>query len=137
MNVCEKYARINFMLKKNDDLAFLYARNLTLSLKSGFLYFFPSFWLLTLALVAFVQTFKKLVYCSLIILYLPLLMSFNSSGSGPTLSLGIAHNYGAIWDLSWCPSGTWEPKLSTKKQVWYTTISQCFNGKISCLKQFQ
>ena len=41
MNVCEKYARINFMLKKNDDLAFLYACNLTLSLKSGFLYFFP------------------------------------------------------------------------------------------------
>ena len=64
-------------------------------------------------------------------------MSFNSSGSGPTLSLGIAHNYGAIWDLSWCPSGTWEPKLSTKKQVWYTIISQCLNGNISCVKMFQ
>ena len=63
-------------------------------------------------------------------------MSFNSSGSGPTLSLGIAHNYGAIWDLSWCPSGTWEPKLSTKKQVWYIIVSQCFNGNISCSRKF-
>ncbi|XP_078383738.1 uncharacterized protein LOC144666216 isoform X2 [Oculina patagonica] len=35
-----------------------------------------------------------------------------SSGSTPTLSLGIAHNYGAIWDISWCPSGTWEPASS-------------------------
>ena len=66
-------------------------------------------------------------------------MSFNSSGSGPTLSLGIAHNYGAIWDLSWCPSGTWEPKLSTKKQVWYRYIivSQCLNSNIRCVKMFQ
>lgn len=63
-------------------------------------------------------------------------MSFNSSGSGPTLSLGIAHNYGAIWDLSWCPSGTWEPKLSTKRQVWYRylIVSQCFNSNIRCVK---
>ena len=66
-------------------------------------------------------------------------MSFNSSGSGSTLSLGIAHNYGAIWDLSWCPSGTWEPKLSTKRKVWYRYIIviQCFNGNISCVKLFQ
>ena len=64
-------------------------------------------------------------------------MSFSSSGSAPTLALGIAHNYGAIWDLSWCPSGTWEPKLSTKKQVWYIIVSQCFNGNISCVKMFQ
>ena len=40
MNVFEKYAVINFMLKTNSDLAFLYACNLNLSLKSGFLYFF-------------------------------------------------------------------------------------------------
>lgn len=66
-------------------------------------------------------------------------MSFNSSGSAPTLALGIAHNYGAIWDLSWCPSGTWEPKLSTKKQVWYRYIivSQYLNSNIRCLKMFQ
>lgn len=40
-----------------------------------------------------------------------------SSGSKPTLSLGIAHNYGAIWDISWCPSGTWEPASSKINQV--------------------
>ena len=40
MSVFEKYAVINFMLKTNSDLAFLYACNLNLSLKSGFLYFF-------------------------------------------------------------------------------------------------
>lgn len=39
------------------------------------------------------------------------------SGSKPTLVLGIAHDYGAIWDISWCPSGTWEPASSMKNQV--------------------
>lgn len=42
---------------------------------------------------------------------------FNSSGSKPALSLGIAHNYGAVWDISWCPSGTWEPESSRKNEV--------------------
>ncbi|RWS16976.1 general transcription factor 3C polypeptide 2-like protein [Dinothrombium tinctorium] len=28
----------------------------------------------------------------------------------PRFSLGIAHNYGVIWDLEWCPGGTsWQP----------------------------
>lgn len=35
-----------------------------------------------------------------------------SSGAKPTLSLGIAHNYGTIWEISWCPSGTWEHESS-------------------------
>ncbi|XP_070533169.1 uncharacterized protein [Ptychodera flava] len=26
----------------------------------------------------------------------------------PHLSLGIAHEYGSIWDMKWCPSGAWE-----------------------------
>jgi len=39
------------------------------------------------------------------------------SGSKPTLVFGIAHDYGAIWDISWCPSGTWEPASSMKNQV--------------------
>ncbi|RMX60409.1 hypothetical protein pdam_00017117 [Pocillopora damicornis] len=48
-----------------------------------------------------------------------------SSGSKPTLSLGIAHDFGAIWDISWCPSiskdsktgllKTWPDYVSNKK----------------------
>lgn len=37
-----------------------------------------------------------------------------SSGAKPTLSLGIAHNYGTIREISWCPSGTWE-SVSSKQ----------------------
>ncbi|PFX15738.1 General transcription factor 3C polypeptide 2 [Stylophora pistillata] len=44
-----------------------------------------------------------------------------SSGSKPTLSLGIAHDFGAIWDISWCPSGTWEPSSS------YTNQKECLS----------
>ena len=59
------------------------------------------------------------IICIHLIFQCGCLFLINSSGSTPTLSLGIAHNYGAIWDISWCPSGTWEPKSSNKDQVQY------------------
>ncbi|CAH1248446.1 GTF3C2 [Branchiostoma lanceolatum] len=27
----------------------------------------------------------------------------------PYLSLGLAHKFGAVWDMKWCPSGAWDP----------------------------
>ena len=42
---------------------------------------------------------------------------FFSSGAKPTLSLGIAHNYGTVWEISWCPSGTWEHESSKQCKV--------------------
>ena len=77
MNVCEKYARINFVLKQTlTSPTFMLLTPLYLNsvIEIRFSQFFSSFWLLTLALVTFFRTVKKLVYCSLIIL---LLTTFN------------------------------------------------------------
>ena len=66
MIVWEKYARINFMLKQMlTSPAFMLLTPLYLNsvIEIRFSLFFPSFWLLTLALFAFVQTVKRLVYC--------------------------------------------------------------------------
>ncbi|XP_006818350.1 general transcription factor 3C polypeptide 2-like [Saccoglossus kowalevskii] len=35
----------------------------------------------------------------------------------PYLSLGIAHEFGAIWDMKWCPSGAWEDVQQSGKEV--------------------
>ena len=71
MNVCEKYARINFMLKQtltSSSFMLLTQLHLNSVIEIRFSLFFSSFWLLTLALVTFFQTVKKLDCCSLIIL---------------------------------------------------------------------
>lgn len=33
---------------------------------------------------------------------------FCSSYQSPKLALGIAHNYGTVWSMAWCPSGAYD-----------------------------
>ncbi|XP_078665593.1 uncharacterized protein LOC144907992 isoform X1 [Branchiostoma floridae x Branchiostoma belcheri] len=37
------------------------------------------------------------------------LESSSSATDVPYLSLGLAHEFGAVWDMKWCPSGAWDP----------------------------
>ncbi|XP_031550880.1 uncharacterized protein LOC116288250 [Actinia tenebrosa] len=40
----------------------------------------------------------------------------SSSGESPTLALTIAHDFGPIWRISWCPNGVWQsPPLTVDK----------------------
>lgn len=32
----------------------------------------------------------------------------------PKLALALAHNYGTVWSLAWCPSGAYDHNLSDK-----------------------
>ncbi|XP_076349748.1 general transcription factor 3C polypeptide 2-like [Tachypleus tridentatus] len=48
------------------------------------------------------------------------ILDLNKSERPPQLSLVIAHNFGAVWKLLWCPSGCWEPEYGnqcTKKDM--------------------
>ncbi|XP_077989898.1 uncharacterized protein LOC144444358 [Glandiceps talaboti] len=37
--------------------------------------------------------------------------------SPPYLSLAIAHEYGCLWDIKWCPSGAWEESKQSENEV--------------------
>ena len=36
----------------------------------------------------------------------------HSTSCPPYLAMGLAHNFGSMWDLKWCPSGCWEDPSS-------------------------
>lgn len=44
----------------------------------------------------------------------------------PEFCLGIAHDYGPLWDIHWCPSGAWNGKTpmasSLVKFVMFTVV---------------
>ena len=70
-------------------------------------------------IVVFLQVYSKEAFLPCQFLAGILLDDFfsYSSGAKPTLSLGIAHNYGTIREISWCPSGTWESVSSKQYEV--------------------
>jgi hypothetical protein len=43
----------------------------------------------------------------------------------PHMSYGIAHEYGGVWDMAWCPSGAYEPPQKMGLLALSTSCGDC------------
>lgn len=43
----------------------------------------------------------------------------------PCMSYGLAHEFGAVWDMAWCPSGAYESKLKIGLLALSTSCGDC------------
>ena len=59
------------------------------------------------------------------------------------MSYGLAHEYGAVWDMAWCPSGAYEPPQKIGLLALSTSCGDCpvfampfvdENSEMYCLK---
>ncbi|XP_025193705.1 uncharacterized protein LOC112593511 [Melanaphis sacchari] len=48
-----------------------------------------------------------------------------STSFTPHMSYGIAHEYGAVWDMAWCPSGAYEPPQKIGLLALSTSCGDC------------
>lgn len=51
-----------------------------------------------------------------------------SFSSGPKFALGIAHEYGCVWSIDWCASGSRDLKHSKTSQRLGLLAAACSNG---------
>eukprot|EP00118_Oscarella_pearsei_P004684 m.20419 g.20419 ORF g.20419 m.20419 type:complete len:925 (+) comp28015_c0_seq2:188-2962(+) len=62
---------------------------------------------------------------------------FNKETSKMTFVFGIAHNWGAVWDIKWCPSGAWQSaEKSPAEQFWRRlgiVAVACSSGRVYVL----
>lgn len=43
----------------------------------------------------------------------------------PYMSYGLAHEFGAVWDMAWCPSGAYEPDKKLGLLALSTSSGDC------------
>ncbi|XP_015366814.1 PREDICTED: uncharacterized protein LOC107163755 isoform X2 [Diuraphis noxia] len=48
-----------------------------------------------------------------------------SASTTPHMSYGVAHDYGAVWDMAWCPSGAYEPPQKMGLLALSTSCGDC------------
>lgn len=51
--------------------------------------------------------------------------SYESVSDMPCMSYGLAHDFGAVWDMAWCPSGAYEPKNKIGLLALSTSCGDC------------
>lgn len=51
--------------------------------------------------------------------------SYQSVSCTPHMSYGIAHEFGAVWDMAWCPSGAYEPPKKIGLLALSTSCGDC------------
>lgn len=57
--------------------------------------------------------------------YFNISLSSESASSTPHMSYGVAHDYGAVWDMAWCPSGAYEPPKKMGLLALSTSCGDC------------
>jgi len=53
------------------------------------------------------------------------LYSVDSVYDTPYMSYGLAHEFGAVWDMAWCPSGAYEPNKKVGLLALSTSCGDC------------
>ncbi|KAK7082859.1 hypothetical protein SK128_013780 [Halocaridina rubra] len=56
--------------------------------------------------------------------------SMEESDHPPQMLFGIAHNFGNVWGLAWCPSGTFESKINTSSMRLGLLAAACSDGTV-------
>jgi general transcription factor 3C polypeptide 2 len=51
--------------------------------------------------------------------------SYESVADMPYMSYGLAHDFGAVWDMAWCPSGAYEPNNKIGLLALSTSCGDC------------
>lgn len=51
--------------------------------------------------------------------------SYETVSSVPCMSYGLAHEFGAVWDMAWCPSGAYEPNKKIGLLALSTSCGDC------------
>lgn len=51
--------------------------------------------------------------------------SYKSIDEMPYMSYGLAHEFGAVWDMAWCPSGAFEPDKKIGLLALSTSCGDC------------
>lgn len=51
--------------------------------------------------------------------------SYEPTADMPYMSYGLAHEFGAVWDMAWCPSGAYEPKKKIGLLALSTSCGDC------------
>lgn len=51
--------------------------------------------------------------------------SIESVSSMPYMSYGLAHEFGAVWEMAWCPSGAYEPMKKIGLLALSTSSGDC------------
>lgn len=54
-----------------------------------------------------------------------MVFSFESVSDTPYMSYGLAHDFGAVWDMAWCPSGAYEPDKKIGLLALSTSSGDC------------
>lgn len=57
--------------------------------------------------------------------YTFLLFSCDSICDVPYMSYGLAHEFGAVWDMEWCPFGAYEPNKKIGLLALSTSTGDC------------
>ncbi|KAE9535993.1 hypothetical protein AGLY_007894 [Aphis glycines] len=52
-------------------------------------------------------------------------VNYQSVSCTPHMSYGIAHEFGAVWDMAWCPSGAYEPPEKIGLMALSTSCGDC------------
>lgn len=54
-----------------------------------------------------------------------MLFSYKSFSDMPYMCYGLAHEFGAVWDMAWCPSGAYEPNKKIGLLALSTSCGDC------------
>lgn len=65
------------------------------------------------------------LYVILLFHTLNVFFSHESPSYTPHMSYGLAHEYGAVWDMAWCPSGAYEPPQKIGLLALSTSCGDC------------